>query len=120
VEGVLQSASDPMAVVDGDLRIRAANAAFAELLSAADGWRGRTLTEFVADGREIDELRTFARAEGELPDKPIEMRLPLLNRRPAAELSVRVLPSYDARSSRVLVFTARDGDNGPGATRRPS
>ena len=110
VESALQATAEPMAVLDDELRVRAANAAFGELLSInGDSLRGRLLTEFAVTGAEVAHLQKLALDGDKPPNTTVEIALPVPGRRAPATFSVRLLPSYDPQASRLLLLTGRAG-----------
>jgi two-component system CheB/CheR fusion protein len=100
---ILEMASQPMAVVEADLRIRTANEAFARLIGAPGaGLVDRPLEEF-AEGWDFDSLRSLAHS-GEPGGEAV--RVPARNGDPALILQVRSVPSYDVAEARLLVLAA--------------
>ena len=108
----LQVASTPMAVLTGDLRIRSINAAFADLLGlTAEQATDRSLDEVAPAGWDVDWVRRLARTDDssiqELPGTVIG------ESDPSPRLRARVLPSYDASESRLVLLAASVGGSAP-------
>ena len=106
VEGVLEASSDPMAVLDADLRVRMASPAFVELLLPHEGWKSRPLTDFAGASTRLDSLRTLAAADGEPTATPIPVTLQATNGGPSVSLFARALQAFDAPSNRIILLTA--------------
>jgi two-component system CheB/CheR fusion protein len=105
VEGVLQASSDPMAIVDADLRLRMASQAFVDLLLPRDGWKERPLVDFTGDGTPLEELRALADDEpGASRQVSIATRATGGEHR-ALTLTARALSAFDAPADRVLLLT---------------
>ncbi|HJQ85562.1 MAG TPA: chemotaxis protein CheB [Candidatus Binatia bacterium] len=77
LEGILHVVRHPLAVLDGELRIRTANEPFRELLGIPDGDAGRRIDE-LGDGRWVDaaafQTHLQAVVAGEKPGESFEMR----------------------------------------------
>jgi two-component system CheB/CheR fusion protein len=104
---ILALASQPVAVVDSDLRIRSASGPFAALfgMSSGDSVRQRPLTDFARSDAAVDVLRDLAAGHGAAPpDAPIVLQ-PSIQAGAPIRLSVRVCPPYDRSTKRVLLLT---------------
>jgi two-component system CheB/CheR fusion protein len=112
VSAALQVASTPMAVLTGDLRIRSINAAFADLLGlTAEQATDLSLDEVAPAGWDVDWVRRLARND----DSSIQ-ELPgtvMGDSGPSPRLRARVLPSYDASESRLVLLAASAGGPAP-------
>jgi len=103
-ETLLLEATEPAALLDSGLRLRAANAGFLELFAIpADGFRGRPLVEVaIADG--YDQLTTVADGRS-APEGGLALTL----RRPhaAAPLAAvaRTFRAPDGTSSGIVLLT---------------
>jgi two-component system CheB/CheR fusion protein len=106
LEGVLQATKDPIAIVDGELRLRMASQAFVDLLLPRDGWKGRPLSDFTGNGTPLDELRTLAaRHDGDAPER-LTLEVRVANRSKPLALDVRALSAFDAPANRALLVSA--------------
>src|SRR5262249_25076449 len=107
-EGVVQASSEPMAVVDADLRVKSANHRFVQLFSmSTDGFRGRGLTEVTRPGPGLERLRELARGDGESPETAVTLELQLANgSREPMRMSARAFAAPDAADTRVVLLTA--------------
>jgi two-component system CheB/CheR fusion protein len=104
-EAVMQSAAQPIAVIDHALQVRSANEAFQRLFSgSADGFHVRPLEELVRPGPGVDDLRTLLTTPHD--GRPASVQLvPIDRSRPSVQIQVRALPSYDVPSSKLLLVT---------------
>jgi two-component system, chemotaxis family, CheB/CheR fusion protein len=104
-EGIVQSTTTPMAVLDPELTVRMVNRAFTELLPMNGASpKGRPLSEYVGDVSALDQLRKLADTQG--GDAPIQLAIALRGTAKSLKVSARVFPAFDALSSRVVVLTA--------------
>jgi two-component system CheB/CheR fusion protein len=110
-EGVLQASRAPMAVIEAGLIVKSVNDRFADLCAmTANGLRGRSLTDVIRAGPEVDRLRQMLDGDGEAAAPPVAMGLQLVDEsRPALQVDARVLPAADVPSGRVVLLTASDG-----------
>jgi two-component system CheB/CheR fusion protein len=103
-ESVVQSAGEPMAVIDADLRLRSVSARFAEMLSlSGDGVRGRPLAELVRTGRGLEPLAELVRRDRSAP-ATISVDLQPKGGKPVA-VEARSFPGLDGPQSRLVLLT---------------
>jgi two-component system CheB/CheR fusion protein len=108
-EGVLQTAAQPMAVVDSQLLVRSANRPFQALCTAPGGGvHGRALGELGVGVDGLERLKTLA-ARGE-DNQPDAITLPVAHpEMPGATLTARAFPSNESPSDRLLLLSLNPG-----------
>jgi len=104
-EEAIVNSSEPIALIDADMRLRAVSHGFARMFSMSDHDlnRGRALSDYAQMDGAYDKLRAVSSATGDTPlgeDIPI---LPLKGTEPIF-MKARPFPAYDNPSSRVILL----------------
>jgi two-component system CheB/CheR fusion protein len=114
VEAVIHASSDPMAVIDEKLRVKAVNQRFLRMFSSlADDIRGHSLQEIMKPGPGIDQLEALPIEASGGAESTIELQAAAAPHQ-TVRVSAQVFQGYERSTNRMVLLTARQpaADNG--------